>query len=169
LRYQLSGSSGIKMVILRIDDRLIHGQVIAGWVRPLGIESLILASDKICRDEWACNAYKLAIPEGIEFFCKNLKESVVHIVQHNKKRAMIIVESVKEASDLVDAGLKIQEVNVGGLSYHKGAREIAPYIYLSPDDIKSVVHLNQMGIKVIGKQLPNSVAINVVKNLAGVT
>lgn len=157
------------MVILRIDDRLIHGQVIAGWVRPLGIESLILASDKICRDEWACNAYKLAIPEGIEFFCKNLEQCVKHIGQHNKKRAMIIVESVKEASDLVNAGLAIQEVNVGGLSYREGTREIAPYIYLSPDDITSVVHLYHKGIKIIGKQLPNSTAINVVKNLAGVT
>jgi mannose/fructose/N-acetylgalactosamine-specific phosphotransferase system component IIB len=157
------------VVILRIDDRLIHGQVIAGWVRPLGIESLILASDKICRDEWACNAYKLAIPEGIEFFCKSIEQCVKHIVEHNKKRSMIIVESVKEASNLVDAGLTIQEVNVGGLSYREGAREIAPYIYLSPDDIASVVHLYQRGIKIIGKQLPNSAAINVVKNLAGVT
>lgn len=157
------------MLILRIDDRLIHGQVIAGWVRPLGIVSLILASDKICQDEWACNAYRLAIPDGIEFLCKSLRQCVKHVAKSNKKRAMIIVESVKEASDLVDAGLKIQVVNIGGLSYREGTREIAPYIYLSPGDIESVVHLYQLGIKVIGKQLPNSSAINVVKNLAGVT
>lgn len=157
------------MIILRIDDRLIHGQVIAGWVRPLGIESLILASDKICQDKWACNAYRLAIPEGLEFFCTGIKQCVKYVAESNKKRAMIIVETAKEASDLVDEGLKIKEINIGGLSYREGSREIAPYIYLSAEDIKSVVHLYQLGIKVTGKQLPNSTAINVVKNLTGVT
>jgi len=156
------------VLILRIDDRLIHGQVIAGWVRPLGIKSIILASDKICQDEWACNAYRLAVPEGIEFFCTNIKKCAERINQSNEKSIMIIVESVKDTSNLVEAGVKIKEVNIGGLSYREGTREIAPYIYLSPEDVESVVHLYHLGIKVIGKQLPNSAAIDVVRSLAGV-
>lgn len=156
------------MHILRVDDRLIHGQVVAGWARPLGIESLILASDKICQDEWACNAYKLAIPEGIEFSCVGIKQCVKTLGEQDKKRIMIIVESVREAYSLLKEGLDIEEVNIGGLGYKEGTREIAPYIYLSPDDIESVVHLFNLGIKVIGKQLPNSSTIDVVKTLAGV-
>ena len=81
---------------------------------------------------------------------------------------MIIVESVKDTSSLVEAGVKIKEVNIGGLSYREGTREIAPYIYLSPEDVESVVHLYHLGIKVIGKQLPYSAAIDVVRSLAGV-
>ena len=65
-------------------------------------------------------------------------------------------------------GLKIKEVNIGGIGYKEGTREIAPYIYLSADDIESVVHLYQMGVKVIGKQLPNSATLDVAKILAGV-
>jgi len=156
------------VLILRIDDRLIHGQVIAGWVRPSGIKSIILASDKIYQDEWACNAYRLAVPAGIEFSCANIKKCAERINQSNKERIMIIVESVKDASNLVEAGVRINEVNIGGLSYREGTREIAPYIYLSPEDIESVVHLHHLGIKVIGKQLPNSAAIDVVRNLTGV-
>lgn len=157
------------MLILRVDDRLIHGQVIAGWARPLGIESIILASDRICKDEWSCSAYRLAIPQGIEFSCVSIKTCVQSFDESNKKRVMIIVESVREASDLVDEGLEVQEVTIGGLGYRETTRQIAPYIYLSSEDVKSVVHLYQRGIKVIGKQLPNSPRIDVVKNLAGVT
>jgi len=157
------------VLILRVDDRLIHGQVVAGWARPLGIESIILASDKISQDEWSCNAYGLAIPTGIEFSCVGIKKCIRSINESNKKRVMIIVESVKEASDLVEEGLEIKKVTIGGLGYREETRQIAPYIYLSPEDIESVVHLYQLGIKVIGKQLPNSPAIDVVKNLAGVT
>jgi PTS system mannose-specific IIB component len=68
----------------------------------------------------------------------------------------------------VKKGITIKEVNVGGLSYREGTREIAPYIYLSTDDIESVVYLHSVGIKVTGKQLPNSAAVDVVKKLAGI-
>ncbi|MCK4672442.1 PTS sugar transporter subunit IIB [candidate division WOR-3 bacterium] len=156
------------MRILRVDDRFIHGQVVAGWARPLGIKSLIIASDKISKDEWACNAYRLAIPEGIEFSCVGIKQCITIVNKQNKKRVMIIVESVREAHNLLMQGLEMKEINIGCLGYKEGAREIAPYIYLSADDIESVVLLYQMGVKVIGKQLPNSSTIDVAKILAGV-
>ncbi|MBN2620211.1 PTS sugar transporter subunit IIB [candidate division WOR-3 bacterium] len=156
------------MFILRVDDRLIHGQVVAGWARPLGINTLILVSDTICNDEWACNAYRLAIPEGIEFYCVTLEQSRRTIVAMGTRQSMVIVASVREAYHLLRDGLDVQEVNIGGLSYHDGTREVAPYIHLTRDDIDAVVQLYQMGIKVIGKQLPNSSTIDVVKTLAGV-
>jgi mannose/fructose/N-acetylgalactosamine-specific phosphotransferase system component IIB len=156
------------MLILRVDDRLVHGQVIAGWVRPLGIHSIILASDRLSRDEWACSAYRLAIPDGIDFSCYTIEECVKNTNTENKRRVMVLVESVREASQLVKKGITIKEVNVGGLSYREGTREIAPYIYLSTDDIESVVYLHSVGIKVTGKQLPNSAAVDVVKKLAGI-
>ncbi|UCC11268.1 MAG: PTS sugar transporter subunit IIB [candidate division WOR-3 bacterium] len=157
------------MLILRVDDRLIHGQVVAGWARPLGIEILMLASDTISQDPWACNAYQLAIPEGITFNCIGIEQCISLVEAHNKKRTMIIVESVGDAQRLLKKRLIVKEVNIGGLGYRENTREIAPYIYLSPTDIESVVQLFQMGIKVIGKQLPNSASIDVIKTLAGVS
>ena len=77
------------MRILRVDDRFIHGQVVAGWARPLGIKSLIIASDKISKDEWACNAYRLAIPEGIEFSCVGIKQCITIVNKQNKKRPTV--------------------------------------------------------------------------------
>ena len=156
------------MYILRVDDRLIHGQVIAGWARPLGIQSIILASNRICQDEWACNAYRLAVPEGIKFSCVDLKRCITLLNECSNRKVMIIVESVNEAYDLVKEGLDVKEINIGGLGYKKGTRAIAPFIYLTPEDIKAVVRLYHMGVKVIGKQLPNSSTIDVVKTLTGV-
>lgn len=156
------------MLILRVDDRLIHGQVIAGWARPLGINRVVLASDRLSHDEWSCNAYRLAIPEGIDFLCCTIEECARRHSGANKQRTMIIVESINEASVLVQRGLAVPEVNVGGLGFHEGTREIAPYIHLSPADIESVVFLHSLGVKVTGRQLPNSVAVDVVKKLAGI-
>lgn len=156
------------MLILRVDDRLIHGQVVAGWARPLGINALVLVSDTICSDEWACSAYRLAIPEGIEFYCVSREQSKHTIETLGTKRSMVVVASVREAHQLLKDGLGMKEVNIGGLSYQEGTREVAPYIHLTPDDIEAIVQLYRMGIRVIGKQLPNSSTIDVVKKLAGV-
>lgn len=142
--------------------------MIAGWARPLGFELIILASDKICQDEWACNAYKLAVPEGINFSCMGLKQCISTLNKKNTDKVMIIVESVREAYNLLTKGLKLKEINIGGLSYKEGTREIASYIYLSQKDIESVVRLYRMGVRIIGRQLPNSLPIDVVKTLAGV-
>jgi PTS system mannose-specific IIB component len=155
------------VLLLRVDDRLIHGQVVAGWARPLGIKMLILASNKISKDEWACNAYRLAVPEGITFCCLGLKQCIAAL-NENKQKTMVIVASVQEAYQLLKKGLDVKEVTIGGLSYREGTREIAPYIYLLPEDIESVVQLYHRGIRVTGKQLPNSAPIDVVKKLAGV-
>lgn len=156
------------MLIIRVDDRLIHGQVVAGWARPLGIKTLILVSDTICDDEWTCNAYRLAIPEGIDFVCVGIHDCAEIYLEHKKTNTMIIVASVREAYRLFEEGLTIKEITIGGLGYKEGTREIAPYIYLSEEDIEAVVQLFQRGVKVIGKQLPNSATIDVVKTLAGV-
>ena len=157
------------MRYLRVDDRLIHGQVVAGWARPLGIKTLILVSNKICDDEWACNAYRLAIPEGIDFFCVPLDRSHSVIDQQGDKEMMIIVETVQEAYKLLKIDHDIKQVNIGGLSYREGTREIAPYIHLSSEDIEAIVKLYRMGIQVFGKQLPNSSSIDIIKKLVGVT
>lgn len=157
------------MLILRVDDRLVHGQVVAGWARPLSIEILILASDTIYQDEWACTAYHLAIPEGIAFNCVSIEGCIELVDEHEKQRIMIIVETVHDAQRLIEKRLLVKEVNIGGIGYRENTREITPYIHLSPDEIESVVRLFQMGVKVIGKQLPNSASIDVIKTLAGVS
>ena len=86
----------------------------------------------------------------------------------DKKKIMIIVGSVPEAYELLIAGLDVKEINIGGVGYKEGTREITTYIYLTPEDIKSIVQLYEMGIKVIGKQLPNSPPVDVIKMLTGV-
>jgi mannose/fructose/N-acetylgalactosamine-specific phosphotransferase system component IIB len=93
---------------------------------------------------------------------------VNNISTGNKRRIMVVVESVSEASELVKKGLMVKEVNVGGIGYREGTREVAPYIYLSTLDIESVVYLHDRGVRVTGKQLPNSAAVDIVKKLAGI-
>lgn len=157
------------MFVLRIDDRLIHGQVVAGWARPLGIDELIIASDTISKDAWACSAYRLAVPENISFYCFDIKSCVEYLKKGlDKKRIIVVVEKVIDAYHLISNGLNINEVHIGSLGYQEGARSIAPFIYLTSEDIEILAKLHELGIKIIGKQLPNSQPVDVIKKLTGV-
>lgn len=157
------------MRILRVDDRLVHGQVVAGWVRPLGIQILILASDRVSHDEWACTAYRLAVPDNIEFLCLDLSSCLQTLNSVTAaRRVMIVVETIGDALLLISGGLAVKEINIGGLNFTEGARTIAPYIYLTTEEIEACVKLHQLGIRIIGRQLPNSPSVDVLKNLAGV-
>lgn len=164
----LSGNSGIEVIILRVDDRLVHGQVIAGWVRPLGIDTIILASDALANDEWACTAYRLAVPEGIRFQCCGIDRAAALVrdgIEH--ARIMIVVERMSDAYELIVRGVPAKEVIIGGLSHTDGSRAIAPYINLSPQAIEAAIKIYQLGVRLTGRQLPNSPPIDVAKRLIG--
>ena len=155
-------------MILRVDDRFVHGQVIAGWVRPLGINHLVLISDEIATDEWARNTYTLAVPDDIKF-------SICQVADFNDcltekvNRTMIVVGSVKDAFALVERGLKVDQITLGCLNYDEGKKEICSYIYLSSEDIGYVKALIKKGLKIVARALPTSPVLDVAKIIKGVT
>ncbi|RKX68758.1 hypothetical protein DRP53_10070 [candidate division WOR-3 bacterium] len=149
------------MFILRVDDRLIHGQVIAGWVRPLGIERLILSSDAIAPDEWLRKAYTLAVPDDISLAILTLDETIRSLGKGHPEKLMVVVESVADAKYLIDNGLGVEDLNLGCIGYREGRMEITPYIYLDADEMKLLVQIGRNGIKVEARALPNSPPVDV--------
>ncbi|MEO0225907.1 MAG: PTS sugar transporter subunit IIB [candidate division WOR-3 bacterium] len=141
-------------MILRVDDRYVHGQVIAGWVRPLGINYLILANNEIAGDDWAKNTYNLAVPENIKFTVTEL-DNLMNVIDPKINKTMILVGSIKDAVKLIEDGLNVKEVDLGCLSFDDGKCEVCSYIYLSKEDIEYIKILNQKGIKVLARALPN--------------
>lgn len=153
-------------MILRVDDRLVHGQVIAGWVRPLGISRLVLVSDEIASDDWARNTYALAVPEEIKFLTCTI-DGFGECMKEKVDRTMVIVGSLKDAFSLVERGLKIGEINLGCLNYDEGKKEICSYIYLSTEDIKYACRLAAMGLRILARALPTSPPVDVARILKG--
>jgi mannose/fructose/N-acetylgalactosamine-specific phosphotransferase system component IIB len=149
-------------MILRVDDRYIHGQVIAGWVRPLGISHLILVSDEIAADDWARNTYSLAVPDSVKFSVAST-DHLLELVDRQGNKTMIIVGTVKDAYCLIEKGLKVDNVDLGCLGYDDGKCEVCSYIYLSNEDIRYIRAIIDHGIKVLARALPNCPVTDVVK------
>jgi len=151
-------------MILRVDDRYVHGQVIAGWVRPLGIRHLILVSDEIAADEWARNTYALAVPDNIKFSVATLDDLLTK-VEAKSDKTMIVVGSIREALALIEKGLPVKEVDLGCLGYDDGKCEVCSYIYLSDEEIRYARAIDNRGVKVLARALPNCPITDVMKAL----
>lgn len=141
--------------IIRIDDRLLHGQVIEGWVKPLKIEKIVISSDIISCDYLQQNLYQLSTPEYVKLECLSLEKTAEKIYsgEIDKYKTLVLIGSLKELYDLV---LKVKSVltsyefpiiNVGGIRYIEGRVEIYKALYLSKQDLEIIRELDRYNIK----------------------
>lgn len=147
--------------IIRVDDRLIHGQVTAGWVRPLGIERIVLANDAVATDTWQKEIYSLAVPAEIEVKIFIVTEAIEYLKMINdKKKTIVVINSLKDALAIVKSGIKVAKLNIGGLHFEVGKRPFATYIFLSDEDIKCAKEIIDLGVSLEGREIPGSPMIN---------
>jgi len=154
-------------LIIRIDDRLIHGQVITGWVKTLGLNNIVVINDKLSKDRYKIEIIKIAVPSEVklEFF------SIIDAVQYYKEgqwkdyHTIFLVASPEEAYQLVENGCKFETINVGGLHYRDGCVKLTPNIYIDDTDREYLLKLSEKGIILEGRALPTDEAYNVIKVL----
>lgn len=154
--------------IFRVDDRLIHGQVTAGWVRPLGIERIVLVNDTVALDEWERETYSLAVPAGVKTVILSISEGIEFLKNTNdKKKTMVVVTSLKDTVELLEGGIMIKKIHIGGLHFETGRRCIAPYICFNGNDGQYLKKIAERGIKIEGREIPGGPSLDIVALFLG--
>lgn len=145
------------IVHVRIDDRLIHGQVVAFWCNSLKINRIMIASDKIASDEIRKSMLRMAAPPGIRTSIISIEKAANNIKagKYNDQRVLLILEGPQDALALIDQGVEIETINVGNLAHKEGAIQIRSNIKVTQDEIESFKKLNEMGVKLITKMVPD--------------
>jgi mannose/fructose/N-acetylgalactosamine-specific phosphotransferase system component IIB len=152
-------------ILWRIDDRLIHGQVIIGWCGQLPISEMVVCDDDIASVEWEKNLLLMAAPPDIPTEILTVKETVNKIPtwNENKKSVLILIKSPVELEKLIQTGAEINSVNIGGIHFKPDRKEYLPYVYLSNFEVELFNKLSQKDIKFECKDLPNSPPHNLKK------
>jgi PTS system mannose-specific IIB component len=142
--------------LLRIDDRLVHGQVVEGWVKALRINHIVVASDSVAADETQKALYFLAVPQGVELTCIRLAEAAEAWKTGRWKdaRTLMLVSSPEDVLRLFDAGAPVQSVNLGGLHYRGGRIQVLKGISLDDADARALKTLAGKGILLEARALP---------------
>jgi mannose/fructose/N-acetylgalactosamine-specific phosphotransferase system component IIB len=142
--------------LLRIDDRLVHGQVVEGWAKALRINHLIVASDAVETDETQKALYLLAVPNGVRLTTATIA-GVAQAWKTNRwkdDRALVLVSTPQEVVELFKAGAPLKSVNLGGLHFRTGRIQVLKGISLDDQDVRALKSLAASGILLEARPLP---------------
>ncbi len=156
------------LVLVRIDDRLIHGQVVIGWRQVLKPQRIILCSDEVANTEWQRTIYESAVPPEIKSSVLTMKETIQALKDgaYDRERVILLVDTPKSIVKLVDASVEIKEVNVGGMHFRPGKNQVSPFIFVDEDDIDSFRLLFNKGIRLEGRDVPTRPRLDIAKALS---
>ncbi|MFA5975888.1 MAG: PTS sugar transporter subunit IIB [Elusimicrobiota bacterium] len=142
--------------LVRIDDRLVHGQVVEGWLKSLRISQVVVASDSVAVDETQQALYLLAVPQGVSLICLSLAETAAAWKKHGWRtdRTLILVSSPKDALRLLEDGAPLASVNVGGIHFKEGRVQILRAISLDDQDVAALNILVTRGVILEARPLP---------------
>lgn len=145
------------ITLLRVDHRLLHGQVAFSWTQYVGADCILIANDNVPDDELRKTTIKLAKPPSVKLVIKNINDSIESIKSGvtDKYNLFIVVESVNDAWRIASAVEEIKSINLGGIKAKEGSKNISKAINLLPTEIEQLQQLVGKGVEVEIRQVPN--------------
>lgn len=146
------------LVLVRIDDRLIHGQVVLGWCRTLKPDRIVVANDRLAANERERRMYAASVPPHIKASFLTLEETALELLNNlfKNEAVLILVESVRDVCEMIQKGVRIERINVGGLNYRPAAEPLLPYVFLTEEDRRLLRELVKSGVTLFAQDLPSN-------------
>jgi D-glucosaminate PTS system EIIB component len=147
------------IVLFRVDDRLIHGQVVVGWGSPLGVNRIVLVDDQVAASTWEQDLYRMAVTPEIEIEFVTLSDAAARLRdwQSDVRRTLVLTGDLETMAALNAADpVTVHRINLGGIHHRAGRRERLPYLYLTDDEMTRLATLEAAGAAVTAQDLPTS-------------
>jgi PTS system mannose-specific IIB component/fructoselysine and glucoselysine-specific PTS system IIB component len=152
----------MSLVLVRVDDRLVHGQVVVGWGQGLRLQRIVLADDDVAAAGWEQDLYRMVMPEGMELVFVPVAGAGARLREWatDGVRTALLVGTIEAAAQLYrrspDA---MHTLNLGGVHHRPGRTERLPYVYLSAEEYALLTALAAEGAVITGQDLPTSVPV----------
>lgn len=157
--------------LYRIDDRLIHGQVVVGWGQPLNIRLLVLVDDMVAASDWEKELYRMAVPPEMEVRFADVATAIREHAKYasDARPSLILTGDIGSMHRLVKGVKAIGSVNLGGIHHRAGRSEKLRYIYLTPDEEGQLRELEAAGVEVTAQDVPSARPVPLAEVLEGAT
>lgn len=149
------------LVLTRIDDRLIHGQVMTAWIKQKGAVQIIVADDEVADDEFMIDVLEMAVPNEIAIGIFNKEDTAIFLKRGLSEPTILLVKEPQILDYLVSNGVDIQEVDVGGMGAKPGRNVLYKNISISPEENESFLSLVKKGVHVFIQVMPQDRQTNI--------
>jgi mannose/fructose/N-acetylgalactosamine-specific phosphotransferase system component IIB len=144
--------------LARIDDRLIHGQVVLGWVPHVKPDRIVVANDRVATSDWERRFYTSCVPPDIKTSFFTIQEAARRLQSELflNEHLLVLFESGRDVLALVQAGVVLAEVNVGGLHYRENSVELLPFVFLAEEERAALRELVKSGVTLSAQDIPSN-------------
>ncbi len=152
---------------MRVDDRLIHGQVVVAWVQTLGVQRIVLVSDEVSANSWEQELYSLGVPPAVAVEFASVEQAVQALSQwvSAPDRTILLVADVGTIMRLCKRTNAITNVNLGGIHDGSQRTERLAYLYLSSDEARQLGELSASGVEITAQDVPTAKVVPLAKLL----
>lgn len=147
--------------LYRIDDRLIHGQVVVGWGQPLDLAFIVLVDDIVAASDWEQELYRMGVPPEITLDFLSVEQAVDAIAGFDARaeHGMVLTATIETMRQLVERSGAIRAVNVGGIHHRAGRTARLRYVFLAPDEEEALRSLAALGADVTAQDVPSATPV----------
>jgi PTS system mannose-specific IIB component/fructoselysine and glucoselysine-specific PTS system IIB component len=154
----------MSVVLFRVDERLIHGQVVVGWGSHLRADRIVVVDDELATSQWEQELYQLGLPPETESEFTTIAAAREALPQwrQNSQRLIVLTRDVTTMLHLAQDGLLHDaDINIGGIHHAAGRRRVLPYIYLSAHEESALRQLAESVGQVSARDLPSARSVDV--------
>lgn len=147
------------IVLYRVDDRLIHGQVVVGWAAQLDVDGIVVVDDALAASLWEQELYRAGLSDRMESRFVTVDEAHRRLDdwRASPARSILLTRDIATMRRLAAKGsLKGEEVNLGGLHEAPGRRRVRSYLFLSDADRAEIAALARAGVHVSARDVPSA-------------
>jgi len=155
------------IVLTRIDDRLIHGQVMTAWVKYTQANRIIIVDDAVSQDPFMEKVLKMAAPPGIKVEVYNIEKAVEVLKKEGQEgeKIIVLVKYPGTVYALIESGIEIKELNVGGMGAAPGRKSIYKNISVSAEEREIFKKILSSGTKISIRIVPDDKEVDIKKFL----
>jgi len=153
----------MSIALYRVDDRLIHGQVVVGWGQPLDASFIVLVDDTVRASDWEQDLYRMGVPPHIEVIFASVDEALRRLPEWEAERrvGILLTGDLDTMAALARGSNRVGKVNVGGIHHRQGRSERLRYVYLTDAEAATLRAIAARGVEVTAQDVPTARAVPV--------
>ena len=149
----------MSVVLFRIDERLIHGQVVVGWGSRLHPDRIMVVDDELAGSPWEQELYTMGVPANVQAGFASVGQAVEQLPEwlSGAGRVVVLTRDIGTMNRLAATGLmRGEEVNVGGIHHGPGRSRVLRYVFLSDEERDALLELASRGTRIVARDVPGA-------------
>ena len=158
----------MNITLARIDDRLIHGQVTTVWSKVANAQRIIICNDDVYNDDVRRTLLRQAAPPGMKVNVVNIEKAVAvyHNPQYQDETVFYLFTNPQDVLTMVQQGVKIATLNIGGMAWRPGKKQLTKAVSLDAADINAFQQLDKLGVKLDLRVAASDPSVNILDKIA---